>query len=342
MSNLPVPSNEAQRLGSLHALGIMYTAAEERFDRITRMASRLLGTPIALVSLVDERCQWFKSAQGLAATETSREVSFCSHAVLQDSTFVVEDATKDERFADNPLVTGHPDIRSYAGQPVYTADGMPIGTLCVIGTEPRSFAQPDLDTLRDLAKLVEGELQREELSDGQRKWLVERDELVSKASVDNLTRAWNRATIMELFAAELGRAGRGTPLCVAMLDIDKFKNVNDTFGHPTGDRVIAETAACIRGAVRDFDVLGRYGGEEFLLLLGNCPENEALVVCERIRSSVAALSIVSGHGVRVPVTISIGVAPYSRQLVTAAALIDAADRALYRAKESGRNRVEPA
>ena len=335
-----VPINESERLGSLHTLGIMYTPAEERFDRITRMAARLLGTPIALVSLVAERCQWFKSAQGLAAPETPREVSFCSHAVLQDSLFVVEDATKDERFAANPLVTGHPDIRSYAGQPIHTADGMPIGTLCVIAREPRVFAEPDLDMLRDLAKLVEAELHREELSEDRRKWLSERNELVAKASVDNLTRAWNRGTIMEMLDAEIGRATRGTPMSVAMLDIDKFKNINDTYGHPTGDRLISETAACIRSAVRDFDLLGRYGGEEFLLLLGNCSEREALIVCERIRSNVAALHVVSDDGTHVPLTISIGVAEYSGATAKANTLITAADQALYRAKESGRNRVE--
>lgn len=336
----PIPENEPQRLATLHSLGILYTPAEEKYDRITRMAARLLDAPMALVSLVDERVQWFKSAHGLDTAETTREISFCGHAILDDETFVVEDATTDERFADNPLVTGAPDIRFYAGHPVRAADGMAVGTLCIIGREPRHLAESERATLRDLAALVEAELQREQLNDSQRKWLIERDELVKKASVDSLTRAWNRGGIMDLLNVEIARADRGTPLSVAMVDADKFKNVNDTHGHPTGDRVLTQIAACIRAAVRDFDVVGRYGGEEFLVVLGNCPDGVAAVVCERIRVRIAKEPIVSVAGVPVPVTVSIGIAQYGKDLTTAEHLIAVADKALYRAKDGGRNRVE--
>jgi diguanylate cyclase (GGDEF)-like protein len=334
------PSNEAARLDALHGLGIMYTAAEERYDRITRLASKVLDAPIALVTLVDERVQWFKSSQGLAVSQTPREVSFCGHAILHDETFVVEDAAKDERFADNPLVTGAPDIRFYAGHPLRTPDGMAVGTLCIIDQAPREFGPVERETLRDLALLVEGELQREQMGAWQRKWLAERDVLVAKASVDDLTRAWNRGTIMDLFKAEISRAARGAPLSIAMIDIDWFKIVNDTYGHPTGDRVLVETTSRIRGAVRDFDLVGRYGGEEFLLVLGNCNETEANAICRRVCAKVADSPIRALDGTELTVTVSIGVATYSPDNATADALIAVADAALYRAKRGGRNRVE--
>jgi diguanylate cyclase (GGDEF)-like protein len=335
-----LPENEPQRLASLRSLGIVYTPADERFDRITRITTQVLSAPIALVSLVDERVQWFKSSQGLDASETPRELSFCGHAILEQGTFVVEDATKDERFRENPLVTGRPDIRFYAGHPVHTADGMPVGTLCIIGREPRAFGDLERNTLRDLAALVDAELQREQLNYSQRTWLAEKDELVKKASIDALTRTWNRGAIMDLLDGEIARAKRDVPLSVAMIDVDKFKNVNDTYGHQSGDLVLADVASRIRASVRDFDQFGRYGGEEFLVVLSNCSETEARTACERIRARVAAAPIATTDETPVAVTISIGIATYGADRTNAAALIGVADAALYRAKEKGRNRVE--
>jgi diguanylate cyclase (GGDEF)-like protein len=340
MPKAAIPSNEQQRLASLHRLGVVYTPPEERYDRITRLASRLLNAPIALVSLIDERVQWFKSSQGLETTETPREIAFCSHAILNEDTFVVEDALTDERFRDNPLVQGEPGIRFYAGHPVRAADGMPVGTLCVIGREPRTFDASERAMLRDLAAFVEAELQRDELNDSQRKWLLERDELVKKASIDSLTRAWNRGEILQLLGIEVSRAKRGTPLSVALIDIDQFKLVNDTYGHQTGDHVITEVAARIRAAVRDFDLFGRYGGEEFLIVLGNCSEGIAADVCERIRANIALTPMSAIGGAEVPVTVSIGIAHYGPLLETSEKLVAVADVALYRAKAGGRNRIE--
>ena len=159
------PENEAQRMAALRATGLLFTSPEERFDRITRLASQLLGTPIALVSLVADQCQWFKSVQGLDATETPREISFCGHAILDEKTFVVEDALLDRRFFDNPLVTSGPKIRFYAGQPLHTADGSRVGTLCIIDPSPRQFNIEQLKLLQDLGALVETEIQRGQLVD---------------------------------------------------------------------------------------------------------------------------------------------------------------------------------
>jgi diguanylate cyclase (GGDEF)-like protein/PAS domain S-box-containing protein len=148
---------EAPRLAALHALGVLDTPPEQRFDRFTRLAAKSFGVPIALISLVDERRQWFKSRCGLAAAETPRSMAFCAHAVAARAMLVVEDASRDPRFADSPLVTDEPGIRFYAGQPVFS-EGEVVGTLCIIDRMPRSFDEADMQCLRDLADLVEVEL----------------------------------------------------------------------------------------------------------------------------------------------------------------------------------------
>ncbi len=154
----PFPANEAQRLQSLYRLAILDVPAQERFDRITRIAARVFDVPIALISLIDIDRQWFKSRAGTVAAQTSRDASFCAHAILQPRTLVVPDALADDRFADNPLVLSEPRVRFYAGHPISAPDGNPVGTLCLIGHQPRHFGETDIQVLSDLAALVEREL----------------------------------------------------------------------------------------------------------------------------------------------------------------------------------------
>ncbi len=155
--NAPLPEREEQRLISLRNTGLLDSVAEERFDRFTRIAAALFEVPIALITLVDEKRQWFKSRKGIEATETSRDQAFCAHAILGNDVLQVPDALVDERFADNPVVTGDPRVRFYAGAPLTLADGSPVGTLCVIDHRPRNLDDDQLRLLRDLSKLVERE-----------------------------------------------------------------------------------------------------------------------------------------------------------------------------------------
>ena len=158
MLDAPIPPDDNRRLAALRSLNILDTPPEQRFNRITRTAARIFQLPIALISLVDEKRQWFKSRYGLYAPETPRSVSFCGHAILNEGIFLVEDALKDERFHDNPLVTGPPHVRFYAGRPLKTPAHARLGTLCVIGHEAREFSEHERLALEDLAGWAEREI----------------------------------------------------------------------------------------------------------------------------------------------------------------------------------------
>jgi len=153
-----IPDDDIERIAALCRLHILDTPPEERFDRITRTAQRVFGVPIALVSLIDRERQWFKSNAGLDQIETPRDISFCGHAILAEEPFVVNDAVSDERFANNPLVTGDLGLRFYAGVPVHEKGGWRVGTLCLIDRKARDFSDTDITTLRDLAQWAETEL----------------------------------------------------------------------------------------------------------------------------------------------------------------------------------------
>jgi len=165
----PKPHNEAQRLDTLRGYRILDTKREDAFDDLTRIASQICGTPMALVSLVDDDRQWFKSAVGLDASETARELAFCAHAILQDKVFEVPDAHSDIRFHDNALVTGAPHLRFYAGAPLQTPDGHALGTLCVLDRTPRRLDEGQKAALEALARQAMAQMElRKALQDAER------------------------------------------------------------------------------------------------------------------------------------------------------------------------------
>ncbi len=153
-----IPADEPVRLTCLLNTGLLDTPPDERFDRITRLAQKYFNVPITLVSLVDKERQWFKSNIGVAVKETPRDVSFCGHAILGSDIFLVPDAHIDERFSDNPLVVGPPNICFYAGLPLAGNDGSKIGTLCIVDTSPHELNSEDISVMRDLADIVESEI----------------------------------------------------------------------------------------------------------------------------------------------------------------------------------------
>jgi GAF domain-containing protein len=150
----PLPTNEAERLAALKEYHILDTGTEQSYDDITILAAHICEVPIAMISLVDEARQWFKSKVGLEQQQTSRNVAFCAHAILQNEPFIVRDATKDRRFADNALVTGEPHVRFYAGIPLINPEGLALGTLCVVDHQPRLLSAAQQEALRALSRQV--------------------------------------------------------------------------------------------------------------------------------------------------------------------------------------------
>ncbi|VVD61703.1 GGDEF domain-containing protein [Pandoraea fibrosis] len=321
--------NEAERLAALRRYEILDTPPEPAFDRIVRLASYVLGTPISLVSLIDETRQWFKAHKGIDTSQTPRSMAFCAHAILGDDVFVVPDARADRRFADNPLVTGEPNIRFYAGAPLRTPEGHRLGTLCVIDRRPRTLDDEKRALLADLSALVVDALELRRVNQA----------LGDMAMRDGLTGALNRRAFLmqaeRLFAAARTQQRR---LSVLMLDIDHFKRVNDTWGHATGDRVIVELTLVLRATLRKGTVIGRLGGEEFAVLLPEADAQRALQASERLLAAIGNASVPGPNG-PVRFSASIGVGSLAPDDVEFSTLLQRADRALYSAKQAGRNRV---
>ena len=159
MPAAPLPDNEAERLAALRDFEILDTPSEKAFDDLTRLASYICKTPIAAMTLIDADRQWFKSKIGIEVSETPRELAFCSHAILNEGTTLVPDATQDDRFRDNPAVTGDPGVRFYAGAPLATRDGYKLGTLCVVDTVPRQLSDGQLAALRALSRAATTQLE---------------------------------------------------------------------------------------------------------------------------------------------------------------------------------------
>ena len=316
MKKPDTPHDEETRLRTLRSLNILDTPAEERFDRLTRLAKRMFGVPIALVSLVDENRQWFKSCVGLSASETPRDISFCGHAILGNEIFIIPDATKDERFADNPLVLNEPNIRFYAGCPLRYLDGSKLGTLCIIDTAPRSLGEEDLEAFKDLAELAERELVAVQL-----------------ATLDDLTRISNRRGFALLAQNSLNICARqGVPASLVFFDLNGFKLINDKFGHAEGDRALTAFADQMRSTFRDSDVFARLGGDEFVVLLTNTATELAADIIARFRQSVDAYNQAAERGYDISFSDGI-VTVEGDQTRSIEALLSRADSLMYEDKQ---------
>ena len=158
MQEAPIPQNEAERIASLYKLHLLDTPPEGKFDRLTKVATEIFLVPISTLTLIDADREWYKSCQGLTATEGDRAISFCGHALVEDEILVIPDTLKDERFSDNPMVIGKPFIRFYAGVPIMSVDNKRIGVFCIKDTQPRQFSKHDEGILEGLAAWAELEI----------------------------------------------------------------------------------------------------------------------------------------------------------------------------------------
>jgi diguanylate cyclase (GGDEF)-like protein/PAS domain S-box-containing protein len=497
-----LPENESERLAALERYDVLDTAPEPAFDDIVALAALICGTPIALITLVDQARQWFKAKVGIDAPQTPRDVAFCAHALLEpNDLLVVPNAMEDSRFADNPFVTGTPAIRFYAGAPLVTHDGFSLGTLCAVDRVPRDLTPIQRGALQALARQVISQLElrralhertlaeaaaryseakfhamleamqeglilqdadamiqvcnasaerilgltaaqmqgRDSLDpcwhtihedgspfpgnthpvpvclrdgkpkrdvimgvhkpDGKLNWIAVNatpmfrdgeaqpyaalatfaditqrkltEELLEQqmkrindysvmlelqtleleaqkreleaantllralATTDGLTGLANHRHFQERLGEEFRRAQRyGIPLSLIMLDVDQFKQYNDSFGHPAGDLVLKRVGNLLTQTVRETDLAARYGGEEFAVLLPETQREGAEALAERIRVAVA-----EAEWDKRDITVSVGVASHQVISENAADLVEQADQALYTSKTNGRNRV---
>jgi len=318
MNPAPIPGSDRERVDALHRLNVLDTPAEERFDRLTRLAKKLFDVPIALVSLVDENRQWFKSKDGLDASETPRDISFCGHAIYEDDLLVINDARLDERFSDNPLVVGGPNIRFYAGYPLRDQDGHALGTLCLIDRQPRYLDEFDMESLQDLAIMAERELIATKM-----------------ATVDDLTGLSNRRGFIMLAEKSLKLAERHQhPLSLLFFDLNKFKPINDEYGHAEGDQVLISFADMLKREFRRSDIFARLGGDEFVVLLSDTNKAGAQAGVEKFSRAVAAYNRSSGKPYEIG--FSAGIVEYSRfRHDSLDALLADGDEMMYAVKKEG-------
>ena len=323
MQKPPIPIDETQRLRALQNLKILDSSAEERFDRLTRLACRMFNVPIALVSLIDRDRQWFKSRQGLDVCETGRDISFCGHAIMHEGPLTVPDTLTDSRYRDNPLVTGPPNIRFYAGHPVHSPDGSRVGTLCVIDRIPRELAPDDIAVLGDLAAMVDRELS-----------------LLSLATIDELTHLCNRRGFLDLAAYVLALCHRTPqPATLMAIDLDGFKAINDLYGHAEGDNVLRQFGTMLLKHFRTSDVVARLGGDEFCVLASGATEESVTASLARFSETFAQSELTERHP---ELSWSVGLSEFRSMLDTPLqAMLRTADERMYAAKVQGRsNRPE--
>ncbi len=323
----PLPANENDRLQALLSYQLLDSGAERNFDDITLLASHICGTPIALISLVDKERQWFKSRIGLDAVETPRDYSFCAHAILQPDLFIVRDAMEDARFADNPLVTGDPGIRFYAGMPLFSSDGRhPLGTLCVIDRVPRELSDQQRELIEALARQAQAMFDL--------RLRLRQEERLSR--IDSLTGAANRRSLYESLEIELSRMRRhGRPFSLAYFDLDNMKQVNDELGHDIGDAVLRAVAVTFRKNLRRTDTIARMGGDEFAVLFAESTAEGARAAIQKSRS--ALLEAMDQNQWRI--TVSIGVVNCCAPPESVEEIVKKADELMYQVKKSGKNGI---
>ena len=334
----PPHPDEALRQYTLDCLNLLDTAADQFLETLVRVAQNAFGVETVLISLIDRDRQWFKARLGLSISETPRDIAFCSHTILQTDTLIVPDALDDPRFKANPLVTGSPHIRLYAGHPI-RVNGFPIGTLCLLHPEPRNLSDTEKTLLADLATLAEGHVLHRIQNTHIRTLYQTLDAERHRAMTDPLTQAWNREGL-SFFEPVILKEALASEKMVGVLycDLDHFKLINDRYGHAIGDQAIVQAARRLRAGLRVDDILVRHGGEEFLILVLINRQDELAMLAQRAREAIIASPLSCGDAL-LDVTMSIGTA-VKREAETLDEAINRADLALYRAKANGRNRIE--
>lgn len=328
----PLPDNEASRLAAVRALEILDSPPEAEFEAITRIAARLFGTPMAVVSLMDADRQWFKARLGLEAPELARSDALCALTLAQPvahhQPVVISDLWQDPRTMHNPLVTGPTQWRFYAGAPLFDAFGHGLGSVAVMDTAPRSFNMAQRHALSDLAqmalKAMEGRLSSLTLA--------------RTGHIDPLTGLSGRSQFDLALAVELRHAMRtGEPFTVLSMALDGLQTVADGFGAQAAEEVLREVSQRLATQVRLGDVLSRLDEDEFAVVMRHGDQSSAEMLVSRMVNAVKEpITLTSGDSVGVG--ISVGIAAYDDSVASSAMLLSQAHEALRHAKQQNERR----
>lgn len=319
-----IPIDEARRLFALRRLQILDTEAEPAFDHITSLAQKLFDVPIALISLLDENRQWFKSRIGIDARETPRDVSFCGHTILDERLLIVNNAKLDARFCDNPMVTSGAMIQAYAGAPLHAPGGERIGTLCIIDTRERAFTDAELEPLRSLAAIVDDMLCRT-------------DDVLRTAYYDTLTSMPNRLLLQDKLNLAIAHAEESQQaVSVLAITVDQFRNINQSLGQRIGDIFLKNVARRIVDCVGNKGIIGRSGADEFVVIQTQQHDQSLTsVLAQKILQRLA--EPFSIDETEIATSASIGISFFPEHGRSASTLFASADLALSKAKDDGRN-----
>lgn len=338
-----IPDNEAERLASVKGMQLLSTPAEETFDRITRITQRIFKTPTVFISIFADTYVELKSKIGIETERMPRHGSMCNHVVYSGETILIEDARKDARFKDNEACK-ELNIRFYAGRPLRNSDGFIVGTLCVSDHRSRKITEEERETIDAIGHWVESVFEARGLSKAMENLLTELDEVRRDSMMDSLLHIWNRGAIMDILKREADQAHRQkTCVAVMMADMDHFKQINDTYGHHIGDAALSAAVKALRHELRSYDSVGRYGGEEFLIILPDISRDDACMLADRLRGAVETfIADIEGHLVNCTVSIGVSTADFRLGRQDVEQKVIDADQALLRAKTNGRNRIEVA
>ncbi|NNM57825.1 sensor domain-containing diguanylate cyclase [Acidocella sp.] len=329
--------DESIRLQALDAYEILDSEREKSYDDIARLAAFICGTPVALISFFDRDRQWVKarfSSSTFAQTTPNlpRSQAFCDLTIAQpEPVIIVADILQDPRFAGAANIIAPAKLRFYAAVPLVAPTGAVLGSLSVLDRRSRTISPEQTSALQTLARQIM------ELLDMRRTVIglsAANARLGQQSITDALTGIPNRRAYDQKLNEEVSRARRtGSPLSLLMVDIDMFKQYNDTFGHMAGDTALQSVARVLLTSLRPYDFLARYGGEEFAIILPATDLSDAILVAERVRALVS-----NSEFPHRKFTISIGVARLDLE-AGLKAMVQTADNGLYRAKASGRNKV---
>ena len=333
-------SEETLRLVRPPNMEVSPAPPEDRLERICRLAQHAMGVQVAAVSLVTGDNVRFRSVAGWRIRELPIKHSLCREVLETGEPRVVPDMMKDPEYSTSRLVIKAPKFRFYAGYPIKNPEGNIIGTFCVFDQKPKRAADALMTILTDLGGMAEHELATVDLWDAQNELVEKLGEARHQAMLDTLTQVWNRRGGMELLEMMLEH-GRETheQFAVCMADVDFFKAINDTHGHTVGDRVLRDIASALVSSVRPNDMVVRYGGDEFMLVLRDCSEATARKVALRIRNELQRKQFSALDEVAA-VTLSLGITVNEHLATdTVEDIINRADQALYHTKKSGRDGV---